>query len=259
MIGNTVHGLPLITGYSAHSPFHALLVEPLLRRLPARDALAELVALTGVRWILLRPVADWQSPAERERFAARLAAAVGVPAVEIGDFLLQPVASLAPRPAWVEALREGPRPGHSPLGASLVPVPQSALLAEIIAAPPATPAAPRQVFWLAVTLRNLGSATWPGGLTRSGAVVGEALLDVSWARLDGAPASTATALPGPLEVGLRRDLSPGESLAQDVLVVAPDEPGGYALEIRMRQRGGAPFQRGPEPLLSLALEVAPPT
>ncbi len=259
MIGNTIHGLPLITGYSAFPPFHALLVEPLLRRLPARDALAELVDLTGVRWILLRPIADWQSPGERERFAAELAAAAGAPARELDGFVLQEVELSPARPGWLEALRAGPRPGRSPLGAALAQIPQSALLAEITVEPPGAALAGRRGLWLPVLLRNLGSATWPGGLTRPGAAAGEVLLDVRWARGGAVAASSAPALPEPLEVGLRRDVSSGDLLRQDVLLVTPDEPGSYTIEIRMRQRGGARFERGLEASGGVAVEVLPAT
>jgi hypothetical protein len=102
-----------------------------------------------------------------------------------------------------------------------------------------------------VTITNRGTAPWPampapvpglildllvpGEMPRTGSV----LLIEHWRPLDGDGAAGATETRR--EMRLRRDVEPGETLVQRVLLVTPDEPGRYRLELSLEQIDGARF------------------
>ena len=88
MLAALRHGLPLVDGFTGYLPSHAFALNFRIRDLPKRKALGELVDLTRLRWILLRPADDWPDPAERRRFATALTATPGVARFDVGDFVL---------------------------------------------------------------------------------------------------------------------------------------------------------------------------
>src|SRR5207244_5604416 len=67
MIGSIHHWLPLVTGFTGYQPPHYWLLLQMISRLPDPEAFSTLVDMTHVRWVLLRPPADWASPGARER------------------------------------------------------------------------------------------------------------------------------------------------------------------------------------------------
>ena len=65
MLGSTRHWLPLVHGLTGYPAIHHALFYGLVDRLPDPRALEDLVDLTHVRWLLLRPVSDWPQPSLR--------------------------------------------------------------------------------------------------------------------------------------------------------------------------------------------------
>src|SRR5438552_2719 len=65
MVGGTRHWLPLLVGHTGYTPPHRRLVDATIDRLPRADALADLVDMTHVRWLLLRPEEYWEDAASR--------------------------------------------------------------------------------------------------------------------------------------------------------------------------------------------------
>lgn len=71
MLGSTRHWLPLISGIRSYAPPHAPLLAALIADLPNESALAQLVDMTHLRWLLLRPVHDWTDPQVRAALLER--------------------------------------------------------------------------------------------------------------------------------------------------------------------------------------------
>lgn len=68
MLGEIAHGQPLIVGHTGYLPPHRAAVDATIARLPADHAVQELVDMTMLRWIVVRPDADWGGRAAREAF-----------------------------------------------------------------------------------------------------------------------------------------------------------------------------------------------
>jgi hypothetical protein len=66
MVGSTRHWLPLVTGLTGYPPPHREFVVAAVRRLPETTALDALVAMTHLRWLLLRPRAEWTDASVRD-------------------------------------------------------------------------------------------------------------------------------------------------------------------------------------------------
>ncbi len=74
MMGQLVHQAPLITGHTGYQPPGRAEVDELIRRLPDGKALDQLARTTGLRWIVLRPTADWRFPRRYSELVRRLQA-----------------------------------------------------------------------------------------------------------------------------------------------------------------------------------------
>ena len=93
MIGGTRHWLPLVTGSSGYPSPHRDRLLQLLALLPADYAFREIVTMTGLRWVLLRPPADWSTSAVRN---ALLQLSEVEPIVEQDGWVLAKVVDLPP-------------------------------------------------------------------------------------------------------------------------------------------------------------------
>jgi hypothetical protein len=87
MMGQLIHRAPLITGHTGYQPPHRNAVDALIRQLPSQRALAELVRTRGLRWIVLRPQADW-STGQRDPFLRRLRAGGWIVEIHRADALV---------------------------------------------------------------------------------------------------------------------------------------------------------------------------
>lgn len=68
MLGEMAHGQPLIVGHTGYLPPHRAAVDATIARLPADGAVQDLVDMTMLRWIVVRPASDWDWPGARARF-----------------------------------------------------------------------------------------------------------------------------------------------------------------------------------------------
>ena len=99
-----------------------------------------------------------------------------------------------------------------------------------------------------LTVRNQGSATWPGFDPARDGLVGVAY---RWRRADG----TTTA--GPLFTRTGRDVAPGETISVPFAVTAPHEPGSYELVVTLRQDGGPWFDEAAGVAARARVDVVP--
>jgi hypothetical protein len=249
MVASTVHHLPLVTGFGPAFPLHWPLVAAAIDRLPAEEALQELVDMTGVRWVLLRPDDDWPSPEARAAMADGLAPFAGNRAA-VDGFLLMRIDLPARQPRFAAALRRGYRPGESLLGTPYAPLPSGS--AGAIGAPPAATASAGGFVWLPIEIANRGPGDWPGALTKNGGTRGEVFVAARWRRPSPIDAGSPALLGS--DVGLRRDLPAGDSLQQTIVVAAPRDPGDYRLELRLEQRGSDALRSAPAAVVAVRVE-----
>ena len=249
MLASTVHWLPLVNGYTGHQPAHRMLLVRLIAELPDAGALDDLIDLTHLRWILLRPASAWPDARQRVSMEAALRASSAVAQVwDIEGWGLLEIGRAPRHPSWFQAVATGTDATTTVLGTPIVPLPDGADVG-VVELPRKLPDAlpVKTLFFAPVAITNRGSATWPampapvpglildlmtpGEMPRSGSV----LLLVRWRSLDA---------DGPVderEVRLRRDVAPGETVAQKVLLATPESPGRYRLELSLEQIDGARF------------------
>jgi hypothetical protein len=111
MLGSTRHWLPLVTGIRSYPPPHRRLLLDRIRRLPAKPALQDLVDMTHVRWLLLRPVPDWPDPEVR----AGLLASPDVQPVAIEEgWILAQLRRQPERAEWFQAIAAGAQRADGP-------------------------------------------------------------------------------------------------------------------------------------------------
>lgn len=82
MLGAITHRQPLIVGHTGYQPPHRALVDRTIARLPEEAALQDLVDMTHLRWIVVRPAAAWGGEPARTSFVSRLAGIPGVQRVQ---------------------------------------------------------------------------------------------------------------------------------------------------------------------------------
>jgi hypothetical protein len=236
MVGSLAHRLPLVMGHSGYPPLHRGVLLETMRRFPSPDALDELVDLTHVRWLLLRP-ADYWSDASAP---ARVLALPGVERVlERDGWVLARVGRPMRRREWYEAIAAGYRPGRTVLGTPLVPLADGEAVGVVEAAqPPPDVARAGTVVLLDVRIRNGGPRPWPVVVPPSAPTAHTVRALARWTRVGGGRAEPA---PSVEPVRLRRDVPAGDMLGQVIPVRTPGEPGTYDLVVGLEQEGGATF------------------
>ena len=230
VVGQMVHRQPTICFYTGYLPAHVSMVERLIAALPDPSALDDLIDMTGLRWIVLRPEREWPSADEYRRHVDALRAHPRVRATtEAGDFTLVELDPTSRHPGWYASLAQGPRRGFSALGTPLVRLPASARAAMRVDAPARVVAgAPLD---LTVALENHGPYDWPAAAPARPGVPFSVRLELTWLDPDRPPESPATS-------ELRRDVPVGEALAQHVTVDAPPRFGRRRLAVVLRQVDG---------------------
>jgi len=252
MVGSTRHWLPLLGGYTGYQPPHHALLQQLLSRLPPRQAVADLVDMTHLRWLLLHPAAEWRVPKANVRTAL-----LGLPelrhVVTQDGWELLSVGRQPQHPEWFAALAAGPRAGQTLLGTPLVHLASAGAVARVSA-----PKAPAQALAgpplsLALQITNAGAAPWPVTVPpRAPLTYTVRMIARWWPPL--VPHEDGTTVVWQ-DVELPRDVPAGEELPWTVWLQTPFAPGPYDVEVGVRQVDGARFDGpGNEPL-RLRLEM----
>jgi len=268
MLASTLHWLPLINGYTGHQPAHRLLLLRLIHALPDRGSLDDLIDLTHLRWIVLRPESSWPEARQRKTMESHLRASPSIAGVwEIDGWTVLQVGRAPQHPSWFAAVARGTGPDTTVLGTPLTPLPAGTDVGVVEATAPIPASLPaKQPYWATIATTNRGAATWPiapapvPGLILDLAVGGEmprrgsVFLTERWRPLDGRPDAAETR-----ELRLRRDVAPGERIEQKVLLLTPEKPGRYRLELALEQADGARFDGPGNVRVHHDMVVLPPT
>jgi hypothetical protein len=234
MLASTRHWLPLLLGVASYPPPHRLIVDRLTAQLPASDALDELVALTHLRWVLLRPPEYWPALKTREAIM-RLPGLVHVKSS--GGWNLLRVERRAPHDRWFNAIAAGWRAGHTILGTRIAPLvaeEAQATVSTTTAVPTQMPAGGRRR--LEIIVSNRGSAPWPVTVPSWLAPTHRVQARLRWSRIDSGRRDELSQV-----IPLPRDMDAGEKFRLHVPVVAPKEPGRFELTIGVEQVGSPGF------------------
>ncbi len=253
MVGSTIHWLPLISAYTGYQPVHRPLVFSIIRALPLRGVVRELIDMTGLRWVLVRPRAYWAE--EGDRYDKVVRGLLRAPEVEriwkLEGWLIVQLAHTPEPSEWTRALVAGEVDGSTMLGTPRRPLAGDEAVGRVQLARRRTKfAKPGDDYRFVVWVTNLGNATWPVVVTPQKAVLLQGMVAIDrlqkhsvvlvarWVRLDAdrTPVATTETL-----VALRRDVRPGDTLAQKLLLLVPEEPGAYRFELSLRQLEGAEF------------------
>jgi hypothetical protein len=249
MIGSTYHWLPLLGGFISYQPPHRELFLETVARLPDRTALEDLVDMTHVRWILLRPDRDWPR-GRREQFLKGLASS-GMAAIgELGAWSLVRLDRTPEHPKWFASLASGTSPGKTILGTPLVPLPRLGRVVRWqVVDSPAQPWPARGLEKIRLRITNAGTVDWPAvpppraplsGFRPHAAPRTAYVVEMTPVWRDLQPTGDAVEAPRP--VALWRDVPAGESLEQEIRVRVPDSVGTYHLDLELGQAEGESFE-----------------
>jgi len=270
MVGSTIHWLPLVGGYSGYQPPHRGLLIRTAKMLPAPWAINDLIDMTHVRWVLLRPAADWGSDTRRRSLERGLMSSPALgPPIYLGvpGWTLFPVVRGPMHPEWFAAIASGWQPHTTVLGTALAPIAEKDAIGAVEGV-----LLPQQAFAgfsysAGLRVLNEGGVTWPTSSAPNSpmklAITFEddipdayrVVLASRWRSLD-------TGVQGEVQQQwLRRDLAPGEMLTDVLTLSAPQAPGTYELEVRLHQIDGARFDDPGNRVLRAMVSVveAPPT
>jgi hypothetical protein len=206
--------------------------------LPEEHALADLVDMTHLRWLLLRPSGEWADdllPLRRGLAALPITERV----LERDGWELLRVTREPRHPEWYAAIatRWSAESHATVLGTPLAPIPDAAARALTTAKPVPLRLLADRIVSIEVQAMNRGTVAWPAAVPSTAPPAYTMRLVIDWTPFaaDRDEASTVQ------EFALARDVPPGDRVAQRLLVKTPAEPGTYDLRIRVRQIDGARF------------------
>lgn len=245
MLASTRHWLPLVLGFTGYQPPHRQLVLREVLHLPDERSLERLVSMTRLRWILLQPIDRWPADDHAQREAIRTSPVLQLVGSNDGWDLLR-VKQQAKKQAWYDAIAGGPRPGQTILGTALAPIAEKNAIG-VVRGSIAPMVEPDGFTYLALLVRNEGSAAWPVNVpAQAEGDPNVVRLVVEW-RSSGAPAGTTPVWTQ--VVPLPIDVVPNDVVSFAAWLKAPAEPGEYDVLLRIEQRAGAKFSgRGNLPL-----------
>jgi hypothetical protein len=100
MMGQLLHRLPLVTGYTGYQPPYRWKVDQFTRPPIRHEDLQNLVEMTNVRWILLRPPDDWPVHRRQGRTAEEIRSFHGFAReYEIDEFILFELTDVGEEPS----------------------------------------------------------------------------------------------------------------------------------------------------------------
>lgn len=225
MVAQPYHRKPLLLGYTGYLPPHRRWVDERVAALPDEDALDDLVAVTGLEWILLAPDHRWAFHGSPRRLT-RMAGTVRVLGQD--GWLLLRITRDSTSSWWSKSVPTSPRPGSTLFGTPLE-LPNRARYVGtlgLVRVPNALRAG--YADRLRVTMENRGDDPWPAA-----AGPGPGMrLTATWHPDSSAGAGFDST------ILLRRDVAPGERLEQWVPLVVPAIPGTWRLELRLTTESG---------------------
>ncbi len=269
MLGSTFHWLPLLNGFTGYEPPHVRTMRAASGALPDPAALQDLVDLSHLRWILLRPDRNWPHPrmAAQVRDGLRGSALIGR-SYSFDGFTLFEVTASPQRPRWYAAIAAGPSPGTTELGTPVRKLSAAEAIATVDRLGGIEVTGRAKTVALRLRLHNAGTADWPvlesGIRTPFEDVIGRIFgwkaprfgvyLEVRWEPLlQKAPRRE----PPVQNVPLDRDVFAGESVVWSFMVRKPPSPGWYWLDVRVVQRDGPELTEPPGRKLRQVVELTP--
>ncbi len=244
---------PNLLGHTGYPPPHAAWVLAEITAGLTQSGLDDLIAATGLRWLVLHPEEEWDHPRARSKLLDGLAKADTVRrSLEIGGFRVFELDTGRLRPEWLAALRQGYRPHHSLLGTPLEPVPTDQGGINVLVELPAR-IHPR---WITnARVRIVSPLPLPAAHPNRGLEPLSVHLEFHWESLpDGL-------VVGPTKiVELPRDVAAAELWEREVALKTPPTPGKYRVVVDLVQVGTGRIGRGrsKEPLRLHAPSRRPP-
>ena len=279
MLGQSLHRLELIDGYTGYHPPHRGFILDSIGRLPSANALKDLRRATRLEWILLRPHPDWsgyQPP--RASIVAFLRNTPEVDELlEFDGWTLAHLHPVAPSD-WSRAIASGTDRTRTALGtdASLLTTRGAEGQLRTTALPPAGRA--NQFLRVDVSLQNTGKTAWPVNITSPRALMLDFGTDRPRGRFQEGSLQRTTPFPANLAVvvavgwerkdktsaavplqflPLPRDLPAGEKLHFPALLRYPQAPGKYELTLQVVQMDAGKPMDLDVPVLTQTIRIVP--
>jgi hypothetical protein len=244
-LASTLHGRPILNGFTAYPPPSYELLLRIARGLPGEPSLAELARLSGLRWIVLH----------RERLSPEARRAWGAAEVEgrlrrAWSDRRTTILELAPRPdagAFAAAVAH-PAPDRTLRGLSREPLALEAPAGRLVVgdvAPFRMPGVPLPSA-LELAIENASARDWPGFDPAP-----EGLVLLRYAFADAAGALVAGGVV-PLDV----DVEAGQVVQTTALVTPPPRVGRFRLCLDLVQRAGRELRALPIAAVEREVEIA---
>lgn len=231
VVGQMMHRQPSLVFYTGYLPAHVSMVEALIAMLPDNDAFEDLIDMTGLRWVALRPTVEWSSPEAYERMERILRQSVRVRSTTtVGDFRLIEVDPRSWRPEWYRALASEPRHGVSALGTPIEPLQVVQYGADVFLRAPSRARA-GQTVPIQVTALNKSRHGWA---TPTPARPDQSLtvrVELRWTDAE-SDERRVEAHP------FRRDIRGDTAITESMVATAPSRSGHYRLVAAVRQIDG---------------------
>jgi hypothetical protein len=254
MLASTLHWWSTPAAHLSYHPPHRAFFMATVGALPVKTALQDLVDLTHVRWLLVRPEEQWPA-GTRQPLLNGLAhdPDVGETWPLGGGWVLLRLDRPPQHQRWYDTVRSGiGTRDRSVLGSSLDVIPDASARSSVqIETAPASGTAGQNVVAV-IAVRNDGDRPWPALATPlapltldgrwPGPVSRERTVVVAerWHEI-GPDGNAAPETVAERERYLRRDVDPGEVLREMLGLTLPAKPGTYELELGVKQRDGAAF------------------
>lgn len=229
MVASTIHWRPLVNGYTAYPPPLSSLLAAAIRELPAEDAIATLVDLSELRWVLVHR--DLLTGREAERWPA----GAEIPGLRhVGRFGPTDIYEVRRKPErdWRSqvAAREADPAPDTLEGTSTAPLPPECRTGRIVSLDLPERLRPIPLpLRIPVRIENPTSCPWPALGVRPEGLVG---LTYRWTSPSGAVGRAEHVS------RLLRDVPPGTSVDTAIMVTPPSgELGAWKIDVSLEQDG----------------------
>jgi hypothetical protein len=246
MLGSTGHWQPLLNGYTAYMPPTYGYLRRLAQRLPDRSAVDHLVALTGLRWIVVH--ADPVDPGSLARWSAEAQRASLVIAYQDESTTIYEAVDRSRAGQWLPALISGETRNRTFTGLGREPLALAPGSGTLAAAVPATLSVVTND-WLTTELRltvtNASKLAWPGlDIDPRGLIA----LRYAFTTADGDPVLEQVA-------ALDADIAPGTAPSFSLPLRGHLAPGRYRLRLDLVQQQEEGIKVLPVPAVETTVAV----